>query len=243
MSSELDLHHLAAAYALDALDADERIAFEMHYHDCPVCNQDVGDFRATAAALGELSMTAPPADLRARVLQQVATTRQLSPIVATRTIGATRRPTLLAAAAAVLLIVATSAFVVGRGSQNDDAFAAQLEQVMAQPDVRMVDLTATSAGTTGHIHVAWSATTQRAAVIGDGLMSPSDGSVYELWLIDASGPVAMQLLDAANGGDVRRILTDTGGSMAGAPMKWGITIEPAAGSATPTGEILFLADA
>ena len=243
MSSELDLHHLAAAYALDALDADERIAFEAHYHDCAVCSQDVGDFRATVAALGDLSVTAPPAELKARVLMQVATTRQLSPVVGIRSIAPRRRPSLLAAAAAVLLIVATTAFVVGRGSQTDDAFAAQLEQMIAQPDVRVVDLVATGNGTTGngttgHIHVAWSPTMQQAAVIGDGLPSPSDGSVYELWLIDASGPRATQLLDSADGGDVRRIL-----SLTGTPMKWGITIEPAAGSATPTGEILFLADA
>ncbi len=236
MSSELDLHHLAAAYALDALDDDERIAFEAHYHDCDVCSHDVGDFRTTVAALGELSSTAPPAGLRPRLLQQVAATRQLSPRVAIRTIAASRRPSLLAAAAAVLLIVATTAFVVGRGSGNDHAFAAQLEQVMAQPDVRMVDLTATSTGTTGHIHVAWSATTQRAAIIGDGLMSPNEGSVYELWLISDSGAVAMQLLDPADGGDMRRILSN----MDGTPVKWGITIEPAAGSVTPTGTVLFL---
>jgi len=142
----------------------------------------------------------------------------------------------------VLLIVATTAFVVGRGSQDDSsngtAFAAQLEQVMAAPDVRMVELTATSAGTTGHIHVAWSPAAQQAAIIGDGLMSPSDGSVYELWLIDATGAVPMQLLDAAEGGDLRRILS----GMPGNPVKWGVTIEPEAGSATPTGEVLFLGD-
>ena len=210
-----------------------------HCHDCHVCSQDVRDFRVTVAALGELSVIAPPAELKAQVLQQVATTRQLSPIVATRTIAPARRPSLLAAAAAVLLIVATTAFVVGRGSQNDDAFAAQLEQVMAEPDVQMVELTATSAGTIGHIHVAWSPGTQRAAIIGDGLMSPNDGSVYELWLIDETGPIAMQLLDAADGGDVRRILS----GMPGNPVKWGITIEPKAGSATPTGEVLFLGNA
>ncbi len=235
MSSELDLHHLAAAYALDALDADERVAFEAHYHDCDVCSQDVRDFRSTVAALGELSVTAPPADLKARVLQQVAVTRQLSPRVATRTIAATRRPSLLAAAAAVLLIVATTAFVVGRGSQSDDAFASQLEQVLAEPDVRMVDLAPMSSDTPGHIRVAWSATTGQAAVLADGLLAPADGSVYELWLIDESGALATQMLDAADGGDVRRIL-----NLDGTPLKWGITIEPAGGSVVATGELLFL---
>ena len=243
MSSQPDLHHLAAAYALDALDADERIAFEAHYHDCSVCSHDVGDFRATVAALGELAVTIPPADLKALVLQHVATTRQLSPVVnnravANQSVATSRRAFMLAAAAAVLLIVATSAFVVGRGSQNDNAFAAQLEEVMAQSDVRIVDLTAISPGTSGHIHVAWSSSMHQAAVIGDGLLSPTDGSVYELWLIDVSGPVPTQLLDAAGGGDMRRIL-----NVPGTPMKWGITIEPAGGSTTPTGEILFLADA
>ena len=240
MNSNLDLHHLAAAYALDALDADERIAFEAHYHDCGVCSHDVGDFRATLAAMGELSATAPPADLKARVLQQAAATRQLSPRV-TNKVSAwapSRRPRLLAAAAALLVLVATTAFVVGRSSQNDDAFAAQLEQVLAEPDVRLVDLTATSGATEGHIRVAWSAATQQAAVIGGGLPSPNDGSVYELWLIDDSGAVPTQMLDSASGGDVRRILPVTG-----TPIQWGITIEPAAGSASPTGEILFLGNA
>ena len=29
--SDIDIHHLAAAYALDALDSHERAAFEAHY--------------------------------------------------------------------------------------------------------------------------------------------------------------------------------------------------------------------
>ena len=167
MSSELDLHHLAAAYALDALDPGERIAFDAHYHDCHVCSHDVRDFRSTLAAIGELSVTTAPADLKARVLEHVAATRQLSPRVATRTLASapTRRPSLLAAAAALVLLVGATAFMVGRGSQSDDAFASQLEQVLAEPDARIVDLTATSATTTGHIRVAWSATTGQAVVI------------------------------------------------------------------------------
>ena len=241
MSSNLDLHHLAAAYALDALDADERIAFEAHYHDCHVCSHDVGDFRATLAAMGEPSVTAPPADLKARVMQQVAETRQLSRRVATRTPAwtPTRRPWLLAAAATLILFVAVTSFVVGRGSDSDDAFAAQLEQVMAEPDVRMVDLEATSDSSgPGHIRVAWSSGAGQAAVIGSDLPAPDDGLVYELWLIDDSGAVPIEMLDDAHGGQVRRILPITG-----IPIKWGITIEPAAGSASPTGEILFLGDA
>lgn len=239
MTSELDLHHLAAAYALDALDADERVAFEAHYHDCDVCSQDVRDFRSTLAAVSAPSAATPPTELKARVLDQIAVTRQLSPRVVTRTLTSpSRRPSLLAAAAALLMFVATSAFLVGRSSQNDDAFASKLEQVLAEPDVQMVDLTAMANSATGHIRIAWSATSGQAAIIGGGLAAPDDDMVYELWLIDDSGPQPVHLLDDASGGEVRRIL-----SMAGVPLKWGVTIEPDGGSATPTGTVLFLGDA
>jgi len=240
MTSDLDLHHLAAAYALDALDAGERIAFEAHYHDCAICSQDVRDFRSTLAAVGELSVSAPPASMKASVLGQIAVTRQLSPRVATRTVvtAPERRPWLLAAAAVLLVFVATTAFVVGRGSQTDDAFASQLEQVLAEPDVRLVDLPATSATTDGHFRIAWSAGSGKAAVLADGLSAPDSGLVYELWLIDDSGAWATGMLDAADDGEVHRIL-----SLTGNPIKWAITIEPEAGTVSATGEILFVGDA
>ena len=36
-----DLHHLAAAYALDALDDIERHEFERHYPTCDICSGEV----------------------------------------------------------------------------------------------------------------------------------------------------------------------------------------------------------
>ena len=47
--SDIDIHHLSAAYALDALDERERMAFEAHYPSCDVCRADVIDFRDTIA--------------------------------------------------------------------------------------------------------------------------------------------------------------------------------------------------
>ena len=49
MSGDIDIHHLSAAYALDALDERERVAFEAHYPSCEVCRGDVQAFRATLA--------------------------------------------------------------------------------------------------------------------------------------------------------------------------------------------------
>ncbi|MEZ5341469.1 MAG: hypothetical protein R2706_08475 [Acidimicrobiales bacterium] len=113
-----ELHHLAAAYALDALDADERRAFEAHYSSCDVCVSEVSDFRAVSEHLAEGAATPPPADLKSRVMGQVAQTRQVSPLLpdavvnlAERRRRRTVRPLLMAAAAAVVVAL------VGLGTQ------------------------------------------------------------------------------------------------------------------------------
>ena len=47
----------------------------------------------------------------------------------------------------------------------------------------------------------------------------------------------MRLLDPAADGEVRATF-DIGAS----PVAWGVTLEPATGSAAPTGEILYVAE-
>ena len=47
----MDIHHLAAAYVLDALDPRERDEFETHYGACDVCRDDVVAFRRTRERL------------------------------------------------------------------------------------------------------------------------------------------------------------------------------------------------
>ena len=241
--SNNDIHHLAAAYALDALDARERTAFEAHYPSCEVCRADVLDFRATLADVAAAEPIAPPLDMKARVMQQVGQTRQLSPLLPNSVVDLAERrrrrsftSSMLAVAAAVMLLVGAASFVIGRsGGSDNGGFAGDVEQVLAEPDARLLDL---SGPGTGQVKVAWSASAARAVVIGDGLADPGSGNVYELWLIDASGPRPMNLLDRASGGDVRRAL-----AVSGSPQAWGITIEPAGGSPAPTGEILFSAQA
>src|SRR6266849_2796795 len=57
-----DLHELAAGYALDALEEDERHAFEDHLSSCAVCEGELPSLHDAPAA---------PAELRDRVLRQV----------------------------------------------------------------------------------------------------------------------------------------------------------------------------
>ena len=78
--SDSEIHHLGAAYALDALDVRERAAFEAHLATCGICRDDVREMRETAADLAALTSAAPPAGLRSSVLDEIARTRQLSPL-------------------------------------------------------------------------------------------------------------------------------------------------------------------
>jgi anti-sigma-K factor RskA len=240
-----DLHHLAAAYALDALEPDERAAFEAHYPTCAVCDVDVLAFREMLGRVAESTPVAPPADLRARVLAEIATTRQLSPRVPgvstdeVDELSARRDRTrpgrwttgLLAVAAALLLVIAAGVLVVGRSS---DGFDEQLAAVVTEPDGRLVALAGEGPGS---VRVAWSDTSGRAFLVADGLPTAPAGSAYELWLIDAGGPVPMRVLDPATDGTLR-VEVD----LTGTPVAWGVTLEPVVGSDAPTGEILYVAE-
>ena len=59
--SDIEIHHLGAAYALDALDERERAAYEAHFATCDICRTDVREYRAAAAELASLTATPPPA--------------------------------------------------------------------------------------------------------------------------------------------------------------------------------------
>jgi anti-sigma-K factor RskA len=232
--SDSEVHHLGAAYALDALDERERAAYEAHFATCDICRTDVREFRETAAELGSLTVEEPPADLKARVMSEIATTRQLSPLPASvvRLADHRRRrivTAVVSVAAAALFFIAGAVVI---GSRDDESFGDQVAAMMEDPTFSMVELAGEGTGT---FMVAW--TDDRAAVIGGDLPDPGAGMRYELWMIDDGGPHAMSMLDAADGGQVQRVI-----EMNGEPVAWGVTIEPETGSETPTEPVLFVAE-
>lgn len=238
-----DLHHLSAAYALDAVDADERAAFEEHLADCDVCRADVEAFRDTAAGLGASLSASPASSLRDIVLTRIAATRQDAPITGPSVISLDaarrRRRTAwiagLAGAAAASVAAVIGLATIERGSSSDP-FATALATVMEQPDSQVLDLEVQGSAV-GDFRVAWSDSLGRAVLIGEDLPPAPDGKAYELWLITPDQSMAMYVLDPADDGDVH-VALDAPAS----PSAWAITVEPEEGTPTATGDIIFVSN-
>lgn len=229
-----DLHLLAGAYALDALDPDERRRYEAHYPDCELCVEEVTGFRATAAVLAGAAAEAPPPDLRARVMAEIARTRQVPPVV----VPLVRRGrTLLAVAASVVaVVVVVGAVLFGLDADGERDDAVELASVLAAPDA--ITTVLDSGPGDGIVRVVWSPERDAAVVVGAGLVAPGPDRTYELWSLrdDEARPAGLFVPD--EDGSVTTLLEVAFDDSEA----WGVTIEPSGGSPGPTGEILFLAE-
>jgi len=227
------LHHLAAAYALDALDIDERRAFEAHYPTCDICSREVVEFRETAAVLAEQSQAMPSPELKDRIRDEVSRTRQLSPLLPESVVRlSTRRPwrttLLMGAAAAVILVIGGVLGALLNSSRTDD-----IDAVLAAPDAVVSSLD----GDRGSLQVVWSPDRSQVVVFGNDVPAPGPAQTYELWFLLDEGVAPAGLFDPDDG-RVRVLLDvdDLDGR------GWGVTIEPEGGSEMPTSDIVFVGE-
>ncbi|MEP6778520.1 MAG: anti-sigma factor [Gemmatimonadaceae bacterium] len=67
-----ELRDMAAAYVLDALSGEEKLAFETALKDSAELAREVAEFRAVIEHIGTAEAVAPPPALRARFLKSIA---------------------------------------------------------------------------------------------------------------------------------------------------------------------------
>ncbi|MCG5467543.1 anti-sigma factor [Micromonospora sp. LAH09] len=230
-----DIHTLAGAYALNAVDELEGAAFERHLADCEPCRVEVAELRETAARLAdETVVEATPPGLRERTLAQVARTPQLRSGVggasAGRRAGRWRQLT-VAAAAAILVAGGASAvtWTVSNDRVSDEqassAQARQIAAVLDAPDARVFERSLEPGGAAT---VVVSRNRDRGVVLLRDLPEAGPGRIYELWLIRGSQPRKVgQLAEGV------RASTTVIGPVAEAGT-FGVSNEPAGGSAAPT---------
>ncbi|HEV8510524.1 MAG TPA: anti-sigma factor [Gemmatimonadales bacterium] len=230
---------LAAPYALDALDGDDRAAFEAHLAGCEQCRVEVASFREVA---GQLALVAPAVEpapgLRDRVIAEARRVRLLASRIPR---PASRIPWLAAAAALVLALAAGYGYWRERGDRRAleqavllarDSLAARdslLNAVLA-PNVGTANLAAT--GKPPSARLFWNPA-RRVVVIAVFDLPPAPaGRTYQLWgIATGKAPVSLGVFNPGPNG---RLTTALAVPAELVFQVTAVTEEPAGGSPQPT---------
>ena len=224
-----EIHQLTAAYALDALNADDERAFEEHLRHCEPCRLEVATMLETAADLAHLAPATRPSDaLRVRILERARAERgNVVPLRRRWAIPVAAAAAVAACAAIGLGVWATmlSHSLTARTDAlrgRDQALA-----ILATPGARQIPLAS------GALLAV--APTGRAALVASSLRSPPNGRTYEAWVVAGGAPPEPAGLFTTRDGRGTLVLTrlvERGARVA-------VTVEPARGSPQPTGRLVF----
>jgi anti-sigma-K factor RskA len=234
-----EVHALTGPYVLNALPEDERVGFEAHLADCQSCSAEVAELREAANKLGTAVATEPPPALKARVLAEIATTRQLHPlvkpdepvqvpVVATRK-GFSRR-SFFSLAAAGLAVAGAGGIAIDQYRDNSRTTEQnqELAALLAEPDAQTVRGNVTGGGQAAMV---MSPSRDRAIVVLHGLPKLPDGKTYQLWLMDKSRTMhSAGLASGKSAGDQSKLIQ--GGIVD--KIALGLTVENAPGATQPT---------
>ena len=258
-----DIHGLVGAYAVDAIDEQERSAFELHLAECPECQAEVVSLREAAAQLSLMSEAAPPSAMRDAVLAGIRTVRPLPPLeaqsrgpVASGPVGgdsptadapprpATRpdttvlhfRPRRRVTTWLATAAAAAALFIGGiTWSPWDNSSSDQVtaSQVLRAKDAQRFERTIGGAKAT----IVRSASLGKAVIVADNMPAAPNGKDFQLWLNQPNkGMVSAGLMPHTSAPTVTVVLSGDAATATAA----GLTVEPAGGSTSPTSAPLAL---
>jgi anti-sigma-K factor RskA len=225
-----EIHELTAAYALDALDGDERARYETHLATCAACREELASFWRVSGSLAHAAGgPAPPPALRSRILAEARRDRpNVVPL---------RRRLALPAAASFAAVAAVAAIGLGLwgaslSSELDDVrgqLSGQNEAlaIVSDPGARHVALS----GADGRVVIA---STGRAALVVSNLDRAPAGKTYEIWVIEGGTARPAGLFEGA---DKRTVIAVTRPVPDNAVVA--VTLENEGGVDAPTGSPLF----
>jgi anti-sigma-K factor RskA len=245
---------LTGAYALDAVNDDERAALEEFLRESESTRNEVTELKDTAVLLGlAAAPVTPTASLKANLMAQIATTPQFAPLRAVEPVAEPviepahfaststsehkaqsrwfSRPVIaITSAAAAVVILLGGGFVVSQvlaPTTNAPQQASGIAAIRAADDAQEASAEVAGGGTAT---LVWSNELATAALIADDLPALTEDQVYELWYIGESGPRPAGTFTVDESGAVSQILE---GDMQAGDLV-GVTIEPAGGSEQPT---------
>jgi len=225
---EAGIHELTAAYALDALDAEERRAFEAHLATCESCQEELASLASTTEALAVAATgPVPRDDLRDRI---VAAARAEPQVLVPFEPRRPRSIPLLAAvsAAAAVVALALGLWAVRLSGDLDEARSAL--EVLGDPDSRTVALQTGQ----GRLVVDPDG---RAVLVLNGLGRAPAGKTYEVWVVEGDVPAPAGLFPGSSGAE--RVVVD-GTVDAGDVVA--VTVEDSGGAEQPTPPLIVASE-
>jgi anti-sigma-K factor RskA len=261
------LMEMAPLYALGALDGDELAEFTSSMRTAPELQSEVAAFEGVVGRLALLHATAAPQRLRARTLG-AAGFFPAPPVQAARREAPSRAAWLawaavLAAVAFAALFAWERARLVDARSQADalrrerDTLAAEITQarlqlaaaqeqlgrevafreLVAHRESRQTLLAGLAPAPAAVARVVWNPGTREAVLLAAGLQQAPEGKVYEAWVIAGGAPVPAGTfqVDASGKAVLRLPMVEETRSV----KTFAVTIEPAGGTAAPTGPMVL----
>ena len=229
------LHDLVAPYALDALEPEERNAFERHLSECSDCRAQLAELQVATGALAYAESVEPPAELRERILVAARTENG-----AAKVIPFPRRRWLLPATAAAAAAAAFVAIGVGlwatslsrdldRERSANESYAQAIELLGGGAQITRL------ANAEGGLLVTPDG---KAALVVCGLEPAPKGKTYEAWVIQGETPRPAGLFRGGTGCPPVLLDRDVppGSQVA-------VTLEQSGGASQPTGPLLVRSDA
>jgi hypothetical protein len=221
--THFELLELAAPYALHAVSDAERAEIDQRVAAAPSAvaaafNDEVRAVRETMAVVSAATTAEPSAQLRTAILEAVKPD--------TRRQSFWRTKAFASVAAVAIGLAGFGLGVLARPPATPTA----AEQVMSAPDMKTVTRPLGS----GQATVMFSRDKNMGVLVMNNVPPPSQGTVYQMWLIGANGPRSAGTMGP---GAVQPTTTALVNDI-GTCKSLAFTVEPGAGSAQPTTPIL-----
>jgi anti-sigma-K factor RskA len=226
-------HDLVAAYALDALDDEERVDFERHLADCAVCKAQLAELEEASTALAYAESVEPPPALRERILEAArAENGKVGSVPRRRWLFPA---TVAAAAAAAVVAIGVGLWAnslsrdLDRERSANAGYARALQLLGGGAEVTQL------ADAEGGLLVAPDG---EAALVVCGLQPAPKDKTYEAWVIEGETPRPAGLFPGGGGCPPVLLERDVpkGAQVA-------VTLEPKGGVDQPTGPLLVRSEA
>ncbi len=228
-----ELDALLGAYALDALDPDERVRVDEYLAVNPLARDEVDELRESAASLA----LAPVADLTAptELWDRISTRLADEPRVFTTLQPRARRffsPRIvgaLAAVAAIVIVVLAAQVIVlrDRDTNTSGNLAAAFDKALTQNGAREVALAPANGVEVARIVLLPDGT---GFLQNDGMTPLPSDHTYQLWALSGTGDQPIAISAGVLGPSPRTVGFHTSGDVRG----FGLTVEKTPGVVAST---------